>query len=210
MPSYLPEFLTVAFVHFLAVVSPGPDFVMICRNSLTCSRRAGVWSAVGLGFGILVHVTYSLIGIGYLIARSIVLFGVLKWIGALYLIWIGWHSLRAKRVATIGHAPHAADDLTSFAAIRIGFLTNALNPKATLFFLALFTQVINPATPIDIQVLYGVEMVIATMLWFAGVACALGHDVVRSRFRTVQHRVEQVMGAILIALGIKVALSNRS
>ena len=84
----------------------------------------------------------------------------------------------------------------------MGFLTNVLNPKATLFFFALFTQVINPHTPKAIQVLYGLEMSVMTFVWFALVAAILSHNLIRSRFASVQH------GVILIALGVKVALSS--
>src|SRR3990167_8795475 len=94
--TFLAEFLTVVVVHMLAVMSPGPDFVMISRNSLVYSRKVGVYSAIGLGLGILVHVTYSLIGIGLIISKSILLFSILKFIGAAYLIYVGYKCLRAK------------------------------------------------------------------------------------------------------------------
>ena len=77
---YLSIFLTVALAHLLAVISPGPDFVMITRNSLIYSRRTGVYSALGLGLGILVHVFYSLVGIGFIISKSIILFSIIKFI----------------------------------------------------------------------------------------------------------------------------------
>ena len=203
----LPEFLTVVVVHLLAVMSPGPDFVMISRNSLVYSRKVGIYSAIGLGFGILVHVTYSLIGIGLIISKSILLFSILKFIGAAYLIYIGYKCLRAK--------PHREQvieekqsDLGKFAAIRMGFLTNVLNPKASLFFFALFTQVINPQTPKAIQVLYGLEMSVMTFAWFALVAAILSHNLIQARFASVQHYLERTFGVILIALGVKVALSS--
>jgi threonine/homoserine/homoserine lactone efflux protein len=82
-----------------------------------------------------------------------------------------------------------------------------LNPKATLFFFALFTQVINPATSKTIQALYGLEMSLMTFAWFALVAVILSHEAIRSRFISVQHWVEKFFGVILIAFRIKVALS---
>lgn len=87
---YLPIIATVALVHLLAVISPGPDFIMITRNSIIYSRRSGVYSALGLGLGILVHVTYSLVGIGLLIAQSILLFNAIKFLRGclLNLYWI--------------------------------------------------------------------------------------------------------------------------
>lgn len=205
---YLPEFLTVSVFHLLAAMSPGPDFVMISRNSISCSRRAGVYSALGLGLGILVHVTYSLIGIGFIISRSILLFSVIKYIGAAYLIYIGWRSLRARPHSAAQEDDAARPDLGRFAAVRMGFLTNILNPKATLFFFALFTQVVRPETPKTIQALYGLEMSVMTFLWFSFVAIALSHPAVKGRFVSVGHRLEQVFGVILIAFGVKVALSS--
>jgi RhtB (resistance to homoserine/threonine) family protein len=207
--SYLVEFATVAAVHLLAVASPGPDFALVTKNSLAYSRRAGVYSAIGVGLGILVHVAYSLIGIGVLMAQSILLFSLVKFLGAGYLIYIGWKSLRAKPVSTLVLEANAATgDLTPVQAVRMGFLTNALNPKATLFFLSLFTQVISPATPKPIQIGYGLEMCLATMVWFSLLATLLSHPRLRARIRGVQHYVERAFGVILIGLGIKVALST--
>lgn len=206
--NFLPEFLTVVAVHFLAVASPGPDFILISRNSLIYSRKVGLYSAVGLGFGILVHVTYSLVGIGFIISKSILLFSVLKFIGAGYLAYIGYQCLKTKPKKEEELSLEKKNDISNFAAIKMGFLTNVLNPKATLFFFALFTQVISPDTPKFIQVFYGLEMSIATFLWFAFVATILSHNLIRKKFGSVQHYLERTFGVILIALGIKVALSS--
>ena len=205
---FLSEFLTVAVIHLLSAMSPGPDFVMISRNSLIYSRKVGIYSAVGLGLGILVHVTYSLIGIGLIISKSILLFSILKFLGAGYLIYIGYKCLQAKPNQEKNIEIEKKADLGRFASIRIGFLTNVLNPKVTLFFFALFTQVINPHTPKAIQVLYGLEMSTMTMIWFSLVAIVLSHNLIRARFASIQHYLERTFGVILIALGIKVALSS--
>lgn len=216
---FLAEFFTVAVLHLLAVMSLGPDFIMVSRNSLLHSRRIGVLSAFGAALGVLLHVTYSLIGIGYVISQSIVLFSTLKLLSAAYLVYIGFQCLRAKPAAAgagqHGDAAHHAPagqgkkPLTPGGAIRMGFLTEATNPKATLFFFAVFTQVINVHTPKLVQVLYGLEMSAATFLWFATVATVVSHDVVRTKFNAVQHRMEHVFGVLLVALGIKVALSRK-
>ena len=205
----MQEFLLVAGIHLLAVMSPGPDFVMMLRNSLVYSRRAALFSAIGLGLGILVHVTYSLLGIALIISQSIVLFNIIKWLGAAYLIYIGIQSLRSKKVEKVEAINmQKEEDISSLHAIRIGFLTNALNPKATMFFLALFTQVINPATPIFMKVAYGIEMSIVTALWFGLVAVFMTQAPIRKKFMGVKHYIERFFGAILIGLGVKVALST--
>lgn len=204
----MKEFLLVAGIHILAVMSPGPDFAMVLRNSLVYSRRVGILAAVGLGLGILLHVTYSLLGIGLIISQSILLFNVIKLLGAGYLIYVGVKSLFAKKPAPdkLTEELSKHEDISNFAAVRLGFLTNALNPKATLFFLALFTQVISPSTPLFTKALYGVEMSVATFAWFAVVALLLTHPRINKAFAGIKHHLERVFGAVLIALGVKVAL----
>src|SRR3989338_5059978 len=92
----MSAFLTIVVVHLLGAMSPGPDFAIIVRNSLTYSRRTGIWTAAGLGLGILVHVTYALLGIGFIVSQSILLYNALKYLGALYLLYIGWKALMTK------------------------------------------------------------------------------------------------------------------
>lgn len=203
------EFLLVAGIHLLAVMSPGPDFAMVLRNSLVYSRRTGVLAAVGLACGIALHVTYSLLGIGLIISQSVLLFNIIKLLGAGYLIYIGVKSLMSKKNGqkdTID-LDVAKKDLSVLSAIRLGFLTNALNPKATLFFLALFTQVINPQTSLGLKMLYGLEMSLATFAWFAFVATLLTHYRVNNIFAGIRHHLERVFGVLLVALGVKVAIS---
>lgn len=175
---YLPIILTVALVHFLAVISPGPDFIMITRNSLMYSRRTGVYTAIGLGLGILVHVTYSLVGIGLLIAQSIVLFNIIKFLGTAYLIYIGYKSLTSKSSKLNIQNNDHKKDISVFSAIKIGFITNATNPKATLFFLSLFTLVINPDTPMIVKLFMSIEMSVVTALWFMLVAYLISHHLI--------------------------------
>jgi RhtB (resistance to homoserine/threonine) family protein len=205
---YLPEFLTIASIHLLAVMSPGPDFILITRNSLIYSRKTGMYSALGLGLGIMVHIAYSLIGIGLIIAKSVLLFTVIKFIGAGYLIYIGYKSVTAKATHVDVHGEKKDHDLTLFQAVKMGFFCNVTNPKATLFFLSLFTQVIDPSTPLAIQFLYSVEMTFATVGWFMLVATAFSHGYLKHKLAKVQKHTEQVMGVILIALGVKLALTS--
>lgn len=205
---YLPVILTIALVHFLALISPGPDFIMITRNSLVYSRKTGIYTAIGLGLGILVHVTYSLIGIGLLIAQSIVLFNLIKFLGAAYLIYIGYKSLTSKSQNLRLEDTAYKMDISRFSAIKIGFMTNITNPKVTLFFLSLFTLAINPSTPLFVKLFMGIEMSVVTFLWFTFVAYLVSHHLIKSRLSKIQGTAEKFIGIVLIALGIKVALST--
>ena len=203
---FLAELITVAVLQLLIIITPGPDFVIICRNSLVYSRKTGIYSALGLALGILVHVTYSLVGIGLIISRSIILFSAIKLLGAAYLIYIGYKSLQAKPDTALKEFK-PKKDISKIAAIKIGFISNVLNPKVTLFFLSLFTQVINPHTPAIVQIWYGLQMVIMTFGWYASVALVMSHTIIKDKFLSVTHYVERAMGAVLIVLGVKVALS---
>jgi RhtB (resistance to homoserine/threonine) family protein len=206
---YWTEFLTVALVHLLAVASPGPDFAIVVRESVSSGRHAGVWTAIGVGSGILVHVSYCLLGIGLIVSQSIMLFNLLKWLAAAYLIYIGIRALRAKPADPL-QAQQALEAVavTARGAFVRGFVTNGLNPKATLFFLSLFTLVISPQTPLLVQAGYGAYLAVATAAWFCAVAMLFSHARVRNGFIRMGHWFDRMMGAVLVALGIKVALSE--
>lgn len=209
---FLAQFLTVVVVHLLAVMSPGPDFAMVTRNSLIYSRKSGIFTSIGLALGMGVHVTYCLLGIGLLISQSIIFFNIIKFVGAGYLIYIGYKSLRAKKpveIAGVEGAVIEKKSLSPFQSMRVGFLTNVLNPKATLFVLALFTQVISTATPTSWQVLYGIEMMAVTAAWFSLVSVFFSNQLIKAKVSKVQHYIERVTGVVFIALGIKVALASQ-
>jgi RhtB (resistance to homoserine/threonine) family protein len=206
---YWTEFLTVALVHLLAVASPGPDFAIVVRESVSSGRHAGIWTAIGVGSGILLHVGYCLLGIGLIVSQSIMLFNLLKWLAAAYLIYIGIRALRAKPVDPLqAQQSLEAVAVTARGAFVRGFVTNGLNPKATLFFLSLFTLVISPQTPLLVQAGYGAYLAVATAAWFCAVAMLFSHARVRNGFIRMGHWFDRLMGAVLVALGIKVAFSE--
>lgn len=199
------ELVTVATITILAVVSPGADFAMVTRNSMLLSRRAGVLTAAGISLGVLVHVGYSLLGVGLVISRSAMLFNLIKYLGAAYLVWLGIGMLRV-RPAQPGCGPAAP--LTDFGALRRGFLTNATNPKTTLFVVSLFTQVVNPRTPLAVQLGYGAFMSLAHLVWFVLVALAFSSAPAQRAVASARHHVERGIGGVLVCLGLTLALAS--
>jgi len=197
-------FAAVAAAHGLAVISPGPDFVVVTRQTLAHGRAAGVRTALGVACAIGIHVCYSLFGLAWAIRQYPPLLTGLRCAGALLLLWIGWTALRARPAGAAANAPvHAAN--RDFA---IGFFTNALNVKAMLFFVALCTAVLSAGASAALRLALGAWMILATGAWFSFLAWTLGHPQVRERLRRYSHWIERAMGAILLALGALVLLES--
>lgn len=198
---YWAEFTTIAIAHLFAVASPGPDFAVVTRQSVISGTRAGVWTSAGVGSGILLHVSYCLLGVAFILSNSPTLFGLVKVIAACYLFYLAVQSIRAS-FNTIQLANTAVQDVdvNPYKAFMLGFLTNGLNPKATLFFLALFTVVIDIETPILVQILYGLYLAIATFIWFATLSRILGKPRVRQFMLRAGPWFERGMALILAGL----------
>ncbi|KHN58723.1 LysE family translocator [Aeromonas hydrophila] len=204
----MTELLAVVAITFFAVISPGPDFAMVSRNSLLLSRRSGVLTALGIGAGVCVHVTYTLLGVGLLIQQSLWLFSLIKLAGAAYLIFLGIKMLRAKPATAEVLAEQPA--LSSLGALRTGFLTNVLNPKTTIFIVSLFMQVVQPQTPLAVQLGYGAFIVLAHAVWFSAVAIFFSTDSVRGRLLAVRHWIDRVFGGLLVGFGMLLALTKQT
>ncbi|MBA3987577.1 MAG: lysine transporter LysE [Idiomarina sp.] len=195
---YFAEFSTIAVAHLLAVMSPGPDFAVTSRYAVRFGARLGCFIAIGIGTGILVHITYSLLGVALIIHRTEWLYQTLLVLASLYFIWLGWQAMRSPAVAQrIDLQAVTQTSVSNRKAFVIGFMTNALNPKATLFFLALFTTIIAPQTPTWVKGIYGVYMALATAAWFCLLAWLLGNPVVRQWLLAKGYWFDRVMGGFL-------------
>ena len=192
----------VGLIHLVALVSPGPDFVVVCRNSLLYSRTIGIYTAVGFGLGICIHISYAVFGLSWLIANNELIFTVIQYLGAFYLMLIGIQSLRSFQSQIGQETTTSSSRISPFRAVRIGFITNVLNPKATLFFLGLFSTMLNPTVGELTLVVITVLLVVTTILWFSLVALLISH----TRFTTVLKRYEktahQFFGVLLIGIGV--------
>ncbi|CAI8932075.1 MULTISPECIES: LysE family translocator [unclassified Pseudomonas] len=210
LSNYLGEFLALATIHFLAVVAPGPDFAVTIRQSVRFGRWVGICTALGIGAGISVHVLYTVLGVGALMHTTPWLLTVAKVLGGGYIVYLGVSLLRSKPKSTLDSEPAAttAEAPQSLGkAFTTGFLTNATNPKATLFFLAIFTTLISATTPLEVQALYGLWMCLVNALWFVLVALFFSSNRVRQQFMRMGHWFERTMGVILILFAGRLLLS---
>ncbi|WP_435037680.1 LysE family translocator [Pseudomonas neuropathica] len=208
--NYLGEFLALATIHFLAVVAPGPDFAVTIRQSVRFGRLVGICTALGIGTGISVHVLYTLLGVGALMHTTPWLLTVAKVIGGAYILYLGVSLLRSKPKSALEGEKTSEEPVveqTLFKAFSTGFLTNATNPKATLFFLAIFTTIISAETPLQIQAFYGLWMCFVNALWFVIVALFFSSSKVRLLFMRMGHWFERTMGVVLILFAGRLMLS---
>lgn len=205
--NYLDEFLLIAISHFFAVASPGPDFAIVLKQSVQCGRKHAFASSAGIALGILLHVAYCLLGVAIIIANSETLFNIFKYIAAAYLAYIGVQALRSKPSSGDSDDEQVALLCGSYRqAFTKGFLVNALNPKATLFFLSLFTLVISAATPVWVQGAYGVYMALATWLWFSFLSVVLSRQPVRDFFKRQGYWFDRAIGLVLVLLALTVVI----
>ncbi|WP_405447120.1 LysE family transporter [Streptomyces achromogenes] len=201
----MTQLLAVAVITVLAVIAPGADFAMIVRNSYLHGRRTGLLAAAGVAAGVLVHVTYTLLGVGLLIASSTVVFTAVKLIGAAYLVYVGVRTFRTRGEVEVDLGDKT--ELTPFAALRTGFLTNVLNPKTTLFVVSTFSQVVGPGTPLYRQLGYGLFMSLAHLVWFGAVAAFFSHSRTRAVLLRGQKVLNKAIGSVLAGLGVSLALA---
>ena len=202
------QFFSVGLIMLASVMMPGPDFALVTKNTILHSRRAGLYTALGINLAVAVHMTYCLLGVAVVIANSLVLFTMIKYLGASYLVYIGLCLLRAKKHdITIGLSSKASHkvDLAAWPAIRQGFLCNLLNPKATLFFLALFTVIIKPGTATWVQICYAIQMLSLSTIWFSLLSVMLSHPRVLARFNRIEIYIEKSLGILLILFGVALA-----
>ena len=208
MSSYWPEFLSIAVAHALAMASPGPDFAIVLKQSLAHGRRTAVWTALGIGAGLSVHITYCLLGLGVLLKNSPTALVTVKYLGAAYLAYLGVQALRAKPRTDDLELARPTDAPTAGAAWTTGFLVNLLNPKAALSLLALFVLRVSPQTPKLIQAGYGVWMTVVTMAWFSFVAVVFTQPEVRKKFLRFGHWIDRALGIVLIGFALSLVLAS--
>ncbi len=206
--TYIDEFITIALVHLVAVASPGPDFAVVVRNSVAYGRRIAIYTSLGIGLAILLHVAYSLVGLSVLIATTPWLFNVFKYAAAAYLLYLAFGALRS------GPSAHRTDKtsvvkttISPSRAVGMGFLTNGLNPKATLFFLSLFTAIINVGTPVSVKLAYGIYLAVATAAWFCFLSYLLSTSRVAQFIGEKGYWLDRLMGVLLVALAGKLVMT---
>ncbi len=193
----------VAGAHFVALLSPGPDFFLIVRTALLQGwrRASSICLGVALANGIFIALAWG--GLSVIRPGSLP-FIVLQWGGCLYLGWMGVGLLQSKGTSLSPlNGMDAATRLSWRQGLRMGLASGLLNPKNALFYASLFTLL--GGTPSRIQAMYGLWMVCAVLGWDLLVAATAGHRAVVERFARHLQRIERATGAALLAIAVGVA-----
>jgi len=208
----IQDFWLFLAAGLLLNVTPGPDMALIAARSASGGARAGVAAALGVAAGCFVHIAAAAAGVSAVLAASATAFTVLKWVGAGYLVYIGLAMLLAARgsaPAPAGEAPGASASLRS--AFRQGFLTNVLNPKVALFFLAFLPQFIDAAAPSKVAafIVLGLVFNLTGTAWNLAVAWGAGRLAQTTPVAATRQWLERLLGAMFVGFGVRLALSER-
>ncbi|WP_392384462.1 LysE family translocator [Marinomonas primoryensis] len=214
------ELYSVAIITLLAVISPGPDFAMISKTALLKGRRDGLLCALGISVAISVHLSYTLLGLGIVFANNLWVLNTLRYLGAMYLIWLGISALwpDIKAVFLKAKSQQICKQLKSenslqnkptrnSSAFWSGFACNALNPKTMLFIVSLFSQVISTDSTLLMELSYGAYIAIVHFVWFGLVACLLTSAKIQKKVLVFKIWIERVTGLLMTSLGLRLLIS---
>ncbi len=198
------EFFTIAILHLFAVASPGPDFLLVTRQSLRSGRTAAIWSSAGVATGILFHSLIAIIGVSLIISSNPDLFDWLKICAAIYIAYLGCLSFFST--SSSSKEKDGRKNENHFGAYILGFFTNILNPKAILFFVTVYTVVVNQSTTKLLLSFYGLYMSVTTFIWFAGISYIFSNRSMTNKYQNFIPIFEKVIGVILIIIAIQLFL----
>ncbi|WP_286240741.1 LysE family translocator [Neptuniibacter halophilus] len=204
---WLPFLLAITAL----TLSPGVDTLLVMRNAARGGTRDGMLTSLGICLGLFLHALISAAGLSVILLSSAELFMLLKLAGAGYLIWLGCQSLLAARrgQGMVLHHPKTHQQIPAMRSLREGLLSNVLNPKTVIFYMAFLPQFIDPAHPAIPQatVMAGIHFMLA-MLWQGTLVLMIG----RARLWLQNPRVSQIMngitGTLLLGFGTKLAVSE--
>lgn len=206
------QVLAFTLVAAVLTLTPGPDTMLVVRNVLRGGRRQGVVTTLGICSGLFVHATLSALGVSVILMHSATAFHLIKLAGACYLVWLGVQSLYgAVRGPSQGVESSAAHDgVWPRRCFLEGFLSNVLNPKVAVFYLAFLPQFIGPTDPVLLKsMLLASIHYVEGILWLVAVSIALDRTR-RFLLRAIVRRwLDGLCGALLVGIGVRLALERR-
>ena len=189
-----------ALAHLFAVMSPGPDTAIIIREVSLNKRRGGIFCALGIGVGILIHCYLAIFGISTLLLSNNIAGDFISMFGSFYLIFLGISSFKSESKKS------KKSQFMSNSFIN-GFITNIFNIKAFVFFISLFSIILNEDISSIGKIFIPLYFAMATSIWFSFLTIVLTHENIQKRWEPVQEIINKIAGSILITLGCLILIN---
>lgn len=207
----LAIFATVALAHFLALLSPGPDFVLIVKSSIKHGGKKSIGVAAGIASANAVYISLCLAGVGSILAASVTIMVGLKIAGGLFLIYLAFMALKAKKSSCAELAAfsteHEEIGTTVAKEFFTGFMSGILNPKNLLFYLSLFTVVLTSDVSFAFKLGLAVWMTLVVFLWDVAIIYFLSTNQVCQKFSKAAYYIDKFTGALLGIMGLAIVRS---
>jgi threonine/homoserine/homoserine lactone efflux protein len=203
----MESYFAFIIASLILTATPGPDNLAILSLGLAHGRRAGMGFALGCALGCLTHTIWVTLGVAALVAASDLAFGILKYAGAAYLVYLGINALRSRGAEIAEGQPTASSRF-----VLRGFIANAINPKVALFFFAFLPQFVNPQGRVSLQMLFfGLSFAVLTLFVFLPLGYFSGRVGAWLRGRPAVARwMDRLAGTLFIGLAIRLALARRT
>ncbi len=199
--------ISIGLIALFGAMSPGPDFAIVVKNCLRGKFRDGCLTSLGISTALMIHLSYCILGVAWVIYESPFLFHLIKYVGAIYLFYLGITLLKEKITDEKVSELAQATSPKKHNPFLNGFLTNLLNPKVTLFMLSLFTQFIDPSMNVWDKVVLGVEITVISFVWFTLLSYLITHRLLQKHFTKFRKIITKTMGALLCLLALYITLS---
>ncbi|REH45056.1 threonine/homoserine/homoserine lactone efflux protein [Tenacibaculum gallaicum] len=203
----IENFIAFLVATVLFVLTPGIETVFLINKSISQGRRSGVYTSFGLNTGALVHTLLGALGLSIMIAKSAIFFALIKYLGAAYLIYLGVTKVMSKK-GLITETNEGQKKDSAKSNFTSGFVTNILNPKVALFFIAFFPQFITPTeieNPVPFMIL-GVIYAIMTTVWYLVLTSFAGTFSTKIKENEKMGvRLNKISGVIFVLMGIQIA-----
>ncbi|MGG0465108.1 LysE family translocator [Priestia aryabhattai] len=204
----MENFYLFVITCIFLIILPGPDTAVMTKNTLTAGKRGGFKTMIGICCALSIHTLTAIVGLSAIIAKSALLFSIFKYIGAVYLIYLGIKSLWTLRNQETAETV-VENKYKNRSSFKQGFLTNLLNPKIAVFFLTFLPQFVNPGSHTFMPFLIlGITYIVLTVMWYLFYIYLLNQISAFMKKPKIQKVIEGITGTILIGFGIKLALEK--
>jgi len=198
MENYLNEFIIIAVAHFVALISPGADFVYILNSALSNKPKVAIGASAGIALSNGFYIALCLLGYATFISQNELIINMIKIIGGSYLLYLAFFILKSEPF----HLEIKKQKQSTFIKeLYRGFALSILNPKISIFYLSLFTLAISSTTPIIIQFLYGLWMILLVFIWDTLLIYFLNHPKLKKRIIDIAN-LQNLMAVLLVIMGL--------